>query len=490
MASTSRALGKTPPLAIIDWDPSWDGEGMVWLPSGELALLTGANPERLVRIPSVGGVDPTVVSLSADVEGDIALQGALGDGRILAELDTWKGGYRVDAVVIDPNSGGVTVLVENAARPKLSSSSHLVFSRQDSLLAVPFALTEGRLLSGAVSISSGVRADAYNFRAEFDLGLDGTMVAIPGGEVGGKRRLVVIDGESSVPWSKDELRVAPNSKMDISHDGRWLALTLMNEKGLYEVWGSEVDRPALRRLVSFPNLDCSSPVWSSRAELLAVRCNGAGDGQGIYLLNMATSSEPQLVYARRPGKPSASPELFLPGETEILCREGGGENTELLKVPIAGGDSAEPETLLGGAGTIRTVALSQDGSKLAYVSNDSGRFEVILRALMEDGSLGPVNPIFAGLSVEWGRNSRGKEVLYVLTPDQNLVAMSVGSDLSVNDTIRVHDLSVIEPDLLAFHPLPGAKLLAVMRGDDERPPKSINVVLNFDSELERLAPHR
>ncbi|MEE8368477.1 MAG: protein kinase, partial [Thermoanaerobaculia bacterium] len=482
--------GRTPPLAVVDMDPNWNSSNIVWLPDGNLVLMTRASPKQLVTIPMAGGVPPGLVALSANVDGDIDVYSVLTDSAVLGERDSWQGGYRVDAVIIDTKTGEVTELANDAASPKLSSSGHLVFSRHDKLLAAPIDLTGRKLLSGPISITAGVRSDAYNYRSLFDLGADGTLVYLPGGEVGGKRRLIVIDGDSRSPWSTDELRVAPNTSIDASTNGQWLALTLMNEKGLYEVWGSEIARPALRRLVSFPTLDCSNPHWSYDGDLLVVRCTGAGDRQGIYVLEMTATSEPELIFEVQAGKQRPEPLSISPSRLEILFREGSGEETGVLVLPLDGEKPAEPQTLLQGRGSIQSATLSKDGSKLAYVSNESGRFEVFLRGRALAGGLGPAVPVSTGLKVEWGSSGAGKELLYIWTPDQRVIAVSVREDLSVTVPVLVHDLSAIEPNQVIWDLLPGGKLISVMRGEDEQPPESINVVLNFNSELERLAPRR
>jgi serine/threonine protein kinase len=480
--------GRTPPIAVIDMDPNWSQDNIVWLPDGNLVLMTGGRPQQLVKIPSAGGMQSSQVALSTDVEGSFQVVAALTDGSVLGELATWQGGYRVDTVVIDPNTGGVSVLVEDAARPKLSSSGHLVFSRHDNLLAAPLDLDSRKLFTGPVSIAGGIRSDAYSYRASFDLALDGTLVYLEGGEVGGKRRIVVIDGDVERPWSTDELRVAPDTQIDASNSGQWLALTLMNEKGLYEVWGSEIARPALRRLMSSSTLDCSNPVWSYEADLLAVSCTGAGDGQGIYILDMTATGEPNLVFGQRAGKQRPVPVSISPDGAEILFREGGGEESGILALRLGTKESDEPEAVLQGVGELRGAELSRDGSKLVYISNESGRFETLLRRRSSDGDVSPAVPVLPGLKAVWGVDGGGKEVLYVRTSDHKIVAFSVRDDLSVIGPSEIRDMSALEPLQLTVDLLPGGRLISVLRGNDERPPETINVVLNFNRELERLAP--
>jgi hypothetical protein len=271
----------------------------------------------------------------------------------------------------------------------------------------------------------------------------------------------------------------------VSNDGRWLALTLMNEAGLFEVWGSEVARPALRRLVAFPTLDCTAPVWSADASVLIVGCSGASEADGLYLLELDGTGDPRPLLRRSPGDPIIVPLSVAPDTSELLAVRNGEKGSELLSVPI-GPDAGEPRLILGGQGFIGVAQPSDDGSRLAYTSNESGRWELVLRRRGKDGSLGPPVPVAAvGGGMRWRTGPDGQGRLYYLTREEQLVSVEVGRDLTLSTPTLRLDLSR-HPTRLAIDVLPDGRVLATLRGEDERPPESINVVLGFSSEVERL----
>jgi hypothetical protein len=422
------------------------------------------------------------VALKAGGDGSFRFNVGLADGRVLGQRSMWQGGFRTDPVLLDPGTGQVSVLVEDGAHSRLLPSGHLVFSRHDSLLAAPFDAEKGRLAAAPVAVAGGLRSDAYSFQAFFDLSRDGTLVHLPGGEFGNKRRLAVLGDAGAQPWSGDHLRFA--GSLSVSGDGRWLAVTLMNEAGLFEVWGSEVARPALRRLVAFPTLDCAWPAWSANASLLFVDCSGASEADGIYLLEMDGTAEPRPLLRRSPGDPGIVPLALAPDSSELLAVRSGEKGSELLSVPV-GKDAGAPRVVLSGRGSLGDAQLSADGSRLAYLSNESGRWELFLRRRGKDGSLGPPVPVAAAMGMRWRTGPDGRERLYYSTPEHRLFTVEVGSDLALSTPTPRLDLSR-HADRLASDVLPDGRVLAALRGDDELPPESINVVLGFSSEVQRL----
>ena len=474
--------GGTPPVAVADWDPQWNESNLAWLSDGDVLVTTTAAPQSVVHIPTDGRPVQPAVALKAGGDGSFGFAVGLADGRVLGQRTTWKGGFRTDPVLLDPRTGQVSVLVEDGAYSRLLSSGHLVFSRHDSLLAAPFDAEKGRLAAAPVAVAGGLRSDAYSFQAFFDLSRDGTLVHLPGGEFGNQRHLAVLGDAGAQPWSGDHLRF--EGSLRVSGDGRWLAATLMNEGGLFEVWGSEVARPALRRLVAFPTLDCTSPAWSANASRLFVDCSGASEADGVYLLEMDGTAEPRPVLHRSPGEPGIVPLALAPDASELLGVRSGEKGSELLSVPV-GKDAGAPRVVLSGRGSIGDAQPSADGSRLAYLSNESGRWELFLRRRGEGGSLGPPVPVGPATKMRWRTGPDRRERLYYVTPEERLVSVEVGSDLTLSKPTPRLDLSRYA-DNLGGDVLPDGRVLATLRGDDERPPESINVVLGFSSEVQRL----
>jgi hypothetical protein len=475
--------GGTPPVAVVDWDPQWAEGSLAWLSDGDLLVATQATPQSAMRVPTDGRPVQPPVALRAEDNGSYSFGVGLPDGRALGQRNTWDGGYRTDPVLLNPATGQVRVIVKDGAYSRLLPSGRLVFSRHDSLLAAPFDTERGRLAAAPVAVAGSLRSDAYSFQAFFDVSRNGTLVHLPGGEYGNERRLAFVDAAGVHPWSADHLRLV--GPLRVSGDGRWLAVTLMNEAGLFEVWGSEVARPALRRLVAFPTLDCASPAWSADASLLIVGCGGASKADGLYLLEMGGTAEPRPLLRRPPATPSVQPRALSADSSELLAVRSGEKGTELLSVKV-GPDAGEPRVVLSGRGVIGTAQVSADGSRLAYTSNESGRWELFLRRRGHDGSLGPPVPVAPAGWMRWQTGSDGRERLYYWTPEQRIVSVDVSRDLTLSAPRPLLDYSPHAGTLMGSDVLPDGRVLATLKGDDERLPESISVVFGFSTEVQRL----
>ncbi len=475
--------GRTPPLALSDADPAWR-EGVVWLADGDLLVVTTAPPQRLARISAGGGTPRPGAGIAADVGGSISLMSVMPDGTVLVELETWDGGYRVDPAVLDPRSGKVDRLATDGASPTISLTGHVLFSRHGDLLAAAFDVRGRKLRSGPVSIANGLRSDMYSYRSPLGLSTNGTLVHLPGGEFGGKRTLVRVGPEGVQPWSGEARRIPGEGRIAVSADGRWMALTLMNEDGLYEIWGSEVERPSLRRLGSFATMDCANPAWSADAGLLAFTCSGPTERAGVYVTRMGATGEAERILVQAPGE--ARPAVFSVAQdgTQVLIRQGAGPHTVVAASLEPGTQTQTPRTLLESPGAILGAEYSPDRTKLAYVSQDAGRFEVFVRRCALDGTLGPPVPVTEAVTATWTQVPGGKAALLCTTAENTVVRIGIGDDLAVQRPAVLLDFAKLESQLVSYAVQPDGTLLAALRGEDERPPQTIDVVLGFGSELE------
>jgi hypothetical protein len=86
--------------------------------------------------------------------------------------------------------------------------------------------------------------------------------------------------------------------------------------------------------------------------------------------------------------------------------------------------------------------ISPDGRWVAYVSDESGNFEVYVRSFPGGGRPWPISR-GSGNTPVWGRS--GEEIIYFV-PDQGLVAATVG----LGTEVRVSATRVVLSDVIAF----------------------------------------
>jgi hypothetical protein len=88
------------------------------------------------------------------------------------------------------------------------------------------------------------------------------------------------------------------------------------------------------------------------------------------------------------------------------------------------------------------------------------------------------------VTVTWAHAS-GKAALLCTTASSTLVRIEIGDDFAVAPPVVLLDFAAHESELLDdYAVLPDGTLFAAVRGEDERPPTTIDVVLDFASELE------
>ena len=164
----------------------------------------------------------------------------------------------------------------------------------------------------------------------------------------------------------------------------------------------------------------------------------------------------------------------------------------MLVLPIAADAKAgTPHPLHEAAGPETAAEVSPDGRWVAYVSNESGRYEVYVTAFPGGGEKWQVS---SGGSVTLGGWPRwrhdGKELFY-LTPDDTIMAVSVTSQNDRFEVSAPHALFRV-PRLIRRRwaydvSLDGQRFLMIKPGAEATPP-SIVVVQNWTEELKRLVP--
>jgi serine/threonine-protein kinase len=396
-------------------------------------------------------------------------------------------GYQQDTWFLDLLTGKARILVESGARPHfLAESGHLLFSRGPALMAVSLDRSSWTTRGETVAVLDGLRANNWSNGA-FSVSADGHLIFEPGGRLGGDRRIVTVNASKEVlPFIADARPY--ESHLSTSLDGRQVSVVIANARGTFEAWTASVDRPGIRRTLSLPNADSSDAEFSPDGRWLAFTRYGRDKEDGIYIQPVDGSGEPRSVLK------AASTEEFLivrgwtPDSTEIVADRAIGGRSDLIAVSIASATKPISARVVRATPASEVGArISPDGRLVAFQSDESGRGEVYVCAMVKGVLSG--QPLLVssggGGNPRWSRDSRK---LYFMTPTDLVMVATVESASRASTAVVAWDLRALRINPDTWDVLPDGRLIGVQRGAGEDDVTSYGLVLNWLNEIRPRLP--
>ena len=130
---------------------------------------------RLQRVSAGGGGTPEPL-MAGRANGGVAAPVLLPGGHAVL-FHAFDAGDRV--AVLDLDTGQEKTVVDGGSNPTYVDTGHLVFARGDTLMAVPFKVSELAVTGEPVALIQGVRR-ASGGAADYALSANGTLVYVPG----------------------------------------------------------------------------------------------------------------------------------------------------------------------------------------------------------------------------------------------------------------------------------------------------------------------
>jgi Tol biopolymer transport system component len=234
----------------------------------------------------------------------------------------------------------------------------------------------------------------------------------------------------------------PYGQIALSPDKRNLAFEMADGvKGQSDLWVMDVARGVPSRVTATPGNEYD-PVWAPDGRSLVF--GAEGDGTAAVWRKGLRASEPETVLVDTPDQDF--PEFWSgDGATLLFLRLNTGA-TENVKsawaFPLGGGDPSE--VLRTAASRIDEPQLSPDGRWLAYMSDESGRYEVYAEPFRRDGDRVRVS-VDGGGQPRW--RGDGRELFYA-TPTGRLMAVAVrapGDRLEVSLPVELFEIPGMRP---------------------------------------------
>ena len=466
-------------IALCDFTNS---RGGTWGEDGNIIAARGGG--GLLRIPSVGG-SPVLVSAA---EGSPRWPQVLPGGKAVLFTSLTDQSDQANIEVMSLATRDQKTLVRGGTFGRYVASGHLVYVNSGTLFAVPFDLDTLVVRGAPVPVLDQVAYSQVYGAAQIDVSWNGALVYRNGG-VGNGRRVTVqwLDGSGK----SEPLLTKPGdySRPHFSPDGQRLALEV-REGSSFDTWVYDWRRDTLTRLTFGAGGLALNPVWSPDGRFIIFGGNEAlfwtrSDGAGMHQPLVQT-------------KNISAPFSFTPDGKRLAWNQAGDGGYDLWTATISydsgGLRAGTPEPFLKTSFDERTPVFSPDGRWVAYTSNESGIYQVYVRAFPDRGGKWQISNEGGAYPV-WARNA---PEFFFRSPDNHIMMATYTStaDSFVADKPKVWsekhiaDFGTIGTNTYDVAP-DGKRIAALMPIEGPAAQQAISHViflLNFSDELRRRAP--
>ena len=368
---------------------SWGSQGII--------ALAPTNVSIIQQTPDAAG---TAKPLSRLEKGENSQRWPefLPDGKaVLFAAGSTAGNWTNSQVAVQSLTGERRDLTQGTA-PHYAPSGHLVYAQGGTLMAVPFDPQRLTVTGATVPVVDGVLQSIGSGYAQYSLSATGLLVYVPGGLQSNQSKLVWVNrnGAEQPLSAPEHAYVYPR----LSPDSRRLSI-IINEEKASAIWLHDLHETWTR--LTFEGSVNSVPAWTPDGKRIAFVSNKEGQ-QNIFWrpldggggLERLTNSE--FLDAPMSFSPDGQLLAF------IEANPTTGYDIWVLRL-----SDRKAQPFLRTPSNESAPQFSADGHWLAYVSDESGRFEVYVQPYPSAGGKWQVSAD-GGTEPVWNRN--GRELFY------------------------------------------------------------------------------
>jgi dipeptidyl aminopeptidase/acylaminoacyl peptidase len=271
--------------------------------------------------------------------------------------------------------------------------NHLVYVREDgALLAVPFDSRKLEVTGSPIPLGDGIQVTRGSAAAA--ISRSGTLLFVRGSSTS---QPVVVDsrGVARPPLMETRRYAHPR----YSPDGRTVAFTMVSAQTT-DLWLADVTSGTFTRLTSSGNSE--RPEWMFGGKRVVYPSDR--DSAGFYSIWWTPSDgsgQPEKVFSSRF---SIREVIASPDNRYLIYREDHSTNRrDIHLLPLDGPRTSRPLLTTGFDELMPRI--SPDGKRLAYMSDETGQYEVYIRALPGLGGRVQVSTN-GGTEPLWSRDGR------------------------------------------------------------------------------------
>jgi WD40 repeat protein len=446
---------------------------------------------------SGGGGEPealTTLDTEREESGHVWPSIVPGRDAVVFVISAGEGGPRVfsslasgQLAVLDLTSGNVTRLGLEGVSPRYVQTGHLVYAVEDgSVRAVPFDVASLTVTGGPVPLVESVSVKTSG-AANFSVSSTGALVYVPGGDMssGAGNNLAILGLQGGL--ERLTLPQKAYAYPRISPDGTRVAVSTEDAAGVADVWIYDLAGATAPRQLTLGGAN-RYPVWSADGERVAFQSDREGD-RGIFWQKADGSGTAERLTTPETGS-AHTPDSWSPdGKTlSYTATSDAGPSIWLLSV-----QDREATVFAEQAGSvIAGAAFSPDGQWLAYYSNETGAYQIVVQPVPSTGAKYLVG---GGGQPSWSPDGRelffyfGGEIRVVRITPRPTFSFGEPTTLPLSGLVhrtpgpRAWDITHDGQGILGVVDAAGADAAS---GTSDAP--QIQVVLNWIEELKRRVP--
>jgi serine/threonine-protein kinase len=322
----------------------------------------------------------------------------LNDGKTVL-FTVWTGpGWDEKHLDVQVGDGDHRQLVQGASTGRYVRSGHLLYSRAETLVAVPFDLSALKVTGNPVTLVDR----AYEAEAEgayFAVSDSGTLAYIPGNAAVYERRLVWVRRDGTI----EQTGAPANAYTDpaVSPDGRSVAVSIQGPT--QTLWIYDFARSTLTTLPSSGS--SQAPLWTSDGRRVIYRATKNGYRNLFWRSADGAGEEERLTTSDRMQTPAS---ISHDNATLLFSDISPDTGRDIWTLGLRQ-QARAPQPLINSRFGESGAVLSADDRWLAYVSNESGREEIYVRPFPGPGGKLAIS-IGGGGEPRWSKD--GHELFY------------------------------------------------------------------------------
>jgi Tol biopolymer transport system component len=473
-----RSHGKLRKLSLAGGAPVTIGDATVmvvgasWGPDDTIVFATAGS--GLMKVSAHGGSPEPLTTLQQGEQQHWWPQ-FLPDGKTIVFTADTKSGFRPALASLETGEHRVLEELGAGRVARYVPSGHLVYAEGGRLLAVPFDPVRLRLTGTASSVLDGLHTSPTSGLAYFAVSNTGTLAYLSGREAELERQLMLVDRQGVGKPIVDERGnfLSPS----FSPDGTKVAAVRFLESGRSDIWVYALMSGARIRLTT--EGENRWPIWGPDGD----RITYARDYESIQSKVVGGDEVEELHKSPNPPFPGS----WTPGGEALIFFEFPPETRGDIWTLS---EEGEANPWIATEFSEGFPELSPDGRWLAYMSNESGRYEVYVQAF-PGGSEKMTISTDGGFEPLWSPD--GRELFYRI--GERLMVVSIQTTPAFRSSrprklFDDHYISGLTINALArtYDVAPDGQHFLMMEGGEEEGGNQLHVVLNWFEELKRLAP--